>query len=78
MPNWIACFSSGWQSQKIQQGDFCVIGCQRNSQFSAVVISGSYQGDLMAGSPDVKASDGQPGIERVGLISPGGEQPGGP
>ena len=52
--------------------------CRRNSPCGAVVISGSPRGDLRAGSPDVQASGGLRTPRVLGLISPGGEQPGGP
>jgi hypothetical protein len=52
--------------------------CRRNSPFGAVVISGSPLGDRRAGSPDVKALGRLRTRGGLGLISPGGEQPGGP
>src|SRR5262249_58479093 len=50
--------------------------CRRNSPFGAVVISGSPRGGLEGWKPGCRSlRQAEP---RLGLISPGGEQPGGP
>ena len=50
--------------------------CRRNSPFGAVVISGSPQGDLGGWQPGRRSL--RQAEHPLGLISPGGEQPGGP
>src|SRR5215475_3330895 len=50
--------------------------CRRNSPFGAVVISGSPRGDLGGWQPGRRSL--RQAEHPLGLISPGGEQPGGP